>query len=144
MKFFNLYDASNRNGKGDLYKARWSVQFPQLVQGTHTGVLAFFFLKLIYLWLQWVFIAPQAFSSCGTWGLPFVAVLGFLMVVPSLVADHRLQACGLGSCGTWAQLLHGMWDLPRPGTEPVSPVVAGRILSTALSGRSRSAFFHVL
>ena len=45
---------------------------------------------LIYFWLQWVFIAPLAFSSCGKWGLPFVAVLGFLMVVPSLVADHRL------------------------------------------------------
>ena len=37
-----------------------------------------------------------------------------------------------------------MWDLPRPGTEPVSPALAGRILPTALSGESRSAFFHVL
>ena len=27
---------------------------------------------------------------------------------------------GLSSCGTQAQLLHGMWDPPRPGIKPVS------------------------
>ena len=25
--------------------------------------------KIIYLWLCWVFVAAQAFSSCGKWGL---------------------------------------------------------------------------
>ena len=29
--------------------------------------------------------------------------------------------CGLDSCGTQAWLLRGMWDLPRPGIEPMSP-----------------------
>ena len=35
-----------------------------------------------------------------------------------------LQAleCRLSSCGTWAQLLRGMWDLPGPGLEPVCPL----------------------
>ena len=44
----------------------------------------------------------------------------------------RLGSCssqGLGhklnSCGTWANLLHGMWDLPRPGIEPMSLALAG-------------------
>ena len=32
----------------------------------------------------------QAFSSCGEWGLLFVVVRGLLIVVPSLVAEHRL------------------------------------------------------
>ena len=32
----------------------------------------------------------QAFSSCGEWGLLFVAVCGLLIVVASLVAEHRL------------------------------------------------------
>ena len=32
----------------------------------------------------------QAFSSCGKWGLLFVAVLGLLIAVASLVAEHRL------------------------------------------------------
>ena len=34
----------------------------------------------------------QPFSSCGEWGLLFVAVRGLLIAVASLVAEHRLQA----------------------------------------------------
>ena len=34
----------------------------------------------------------RAFSSCGEWGLLFVAVHELLIVVSSLVAEHRLQA----------------------------------------------------
>ena len=30
----------------------------------------------------------------------------------------------------------GMWDLPGPGIEPVSPVLADRVLTTALPGKS--------
>ena len=38
--------------------------------------------------------------------------------------------CGLGSCGGWAELLRGMWDLPGPGIEPVSPIRAGGFSTT--------------
>ena len=41
----------------------------------------------------------------------------------------------LSSCGTWAQLLHGMWDLPRPGLDPVSPASAGGFLTTVPPGK---------
>ena len=34
----------------------------------------------------------QAFSSCGKWGLLFVAVRGLLIAVASLVVEHRLLA----------------------------------------------------
>ena len=44
--------------------------------------------------------------------------------------------CRLGSCGSWAQLLQGMWNLPGPGIEPMSPVLAGRFLSTSPPGKS--------
>ena len=79
----------------------------------------------------------RASSSCGKWGPPFIAVRGPLTVAASLVAEHRLQtrrlsSCGsralehrLSSCGSQAQLLRGMWDLPRPGLEPMSPALAG-------------------
>ena len=40
-------------------------------------------------------------------------------------------ACGLSSCGARAYLLHSMWDLPGPGIEPMSPVLAGGFLTTA-------------
>ena len=68
----------------------------------------------------------RAFSSCGKWGPLFIVVHGPLTIVASLVAEHRLQTCRLSNCGSRAQLLSGMWDLPRPGLEPVSPALAGR------------------
>ena len=58
----------------------------------------------MYVWLCWVFIAAGAFSSCGEWGLPLVAILGLLLVVASLVAECKLhleQAC-FGSCSSLA------------------------------------------
>ena len=58
-----------------------------------------------------------------------------------LVAEHRLQTHRLSSCGSQAQLLRGMWDLPRPGLEPVSPALAGRFSSTAPPGKPQSFFF---
>ena len=38
--------------------------------------------------------------------------------------------------GAQAQLFRGMWDLPGPGLEPVSPALAGRFLTTAPPGKS--------
>ena len=77
----------------------------------------------------------RAFSSCGKWGPLFIAVHGPLTVAASLVAEHRLQTRRLSSCGSRAQLLHSMWDLPRPGLEPVSPALAGRFSTTASPGK---------
>ena len=41
-----------------------------------------------------------------------------------------LAACGLSSCGAHASLLHGTWDLPGPGIDPVSPALAGGFFTT--------------
>ena len=42
----------------------------------------------------------------------------------------------------------GMWDLPGPGLEPVSPALAGRFLTTELPGKSLpvgfSCFFFLI
>ena len=76
-----------------------------------------------------------AFSSCGERGPLFITVRGPLTIVASLVAEHRLQTRRLSSCGSWAQPLHGMWDPPRPGLEPVSPASAGRFSTTAPPGK---------
>ena len=77
----------------------------------------------------------RAFSSWGKWGPLFIAVRGPLIIAArgpliiaaSLVAEHRLQTRRLSNRGSRAQLLRGMWDLPRPGLEPVSPALAGRL-----------------
>ena len=54
-----------------------------------------FFLNLFILFI--LFLAAlglrccaQAFSSCGEWGLLFVAVRRLLIAVASLVVEHRL------------------------------------------------------
>ena len=78
-------------------------------------------------WLLW-----GLFSSCGEQGLLSrggahtshwgvfshygAQTLGRagLSSCSSQALEHRLN-----SCGTWAWVLQGMWDLPRPGTESV-------------------------
>ena len=77
----------------------------------------------------------RAFSSCGKWGPLLIAVRGPPTVSASLVAEHRLQTRRLSNCGSRAYLLRGMWDLPRPGPEPVSPALAGRLPTTAPPGK---------
>ena len=77
----------------------------------------------------------RAFSSCGKWGPLFIAARGPLTTATSLVAHHRLQTRRLSNCGSRAQLLCGMWDPPRPGLEPVSPALAGRLSTTAPPGK---------
>ena len=80
----------------------------------------------------------RAFSSCGERGPLFIAVRGPLAIAASPVAEHRLPTRRLSSCGSRAQLLRGMWDLPRPGLEPVSPALAGRFSTTAPPGKPRN------
>ena len=77
----------------------------------------------------------RAFSSCGKRGPLFIAVRRPLTISASLVAEHRLQTRRLSNCGSRAQLLRGMWDLPRPGLEPVSPALAGGFSTTAPPGK---------
>ena len=77
----------------------------------------------------------RAFSSCGKWGPLFIAVRGPLTITASLVAEQRLQTRRLSSCGSRALLLRSMWDLPRPGLEPVSPALAGRFSTAAPPGK---------
>ena len=81
----------------------------------------------------------RAFSSCGKRGPLFIAVRGPLTIAASLVAEHRLQTRRLSSCGSRVQLLRGMWDLPRPGLEPVSSALAGRLSTTAPPGKPPSS-----
>ena len=100
--------------------------------------ISFFFFLIIYLFILAVLglrFCERAFSSCGEPGPLFIAVRRPLTIVASLVAEHRLQMHRLSSCGSRAQLLRGMWDLPRPGLEPLSPASAGRFSTTAPPGK---------
>ena len=96
----------------------------------------FYLFIYFYFWLCWVFISVRGLSLvAASRGPLFIAVRGPLTVAASLVAEHRLQTHRLSSCGSRAQMLRGMWDLPRPGLEPVSPALAGGFLTTAPPGK---------
>ena len=98
-----------------------------------------FFLKIIYLFL---FLAALGLNCCASFSL--VAVSGGYspVVVPGfslqwlLLLRSTSSRAQFSSCGTQAWLLHSMWNLPRPGTEPMSPAKAGRFLTTGPPGKS--------
>ena len=77
----------------------------------------------------------RASSTCSKQGPLFIAVRGPLIITASPVAEHRLQTRRLSNCGSRAQPLRGMWDLPRPGLEPMFPALAGRFSTTAPPGK---------
>ena len=124
-----------------------------------SGFFFFFFFKInlfIYLFicLRWVFFATRGLSLvAGSRGYPSLWCTGFslqwLLLSWSMGSRHAgFSSCGLralehrlSSCGAWDQLFHGMWDLPRPGIEPVSPALAGGFLTTAPPGKPSSFFF---
>ena len=79
------------------------------------------------------------FPCCGAWAIGTQA---------SVVVARGLSSCGswalecrLSSCGSRAQLLRSMWDLPGPGLEPVSLALAGGFFTTAPPGKPQMPFF---
>ena len=76
----------------------------------------------IYFWLRWVFVAARRLSLVAlSGGYSFLRCTGSMHV-------------GFSSCGTRAA--PGMWDLPGPGIEPMSPVLAGGFLTNVPRGKS--------
>ena len=113
-------------------------------------LILFYFLK-INLFYLFLFLAVfclrcgawashcSGFSCCAAWALgtqASVVVACWLSSCGSQAVEHRFS-----SCGTRAQLLTVMWDLPGPGLEPMSPALAGRFLTTAPPGKCLSLNF---
>ena len=57
---------------------------------SHGEEQSLWFYLFIFGCVGYSLLRAQAFSSCGQWGLLFVAVRGLLTVVASLVAEHGL------------------------------------------------------
>ena len=103
---------------------------------------------LIYLyvcvWLHWVFIAMcglslvvvrRGYSSSCCTGTSLCWLLS-LWSTGSRLQDWWALEHQLSSCGTQAQLLLSKWNPARPGIEPMSPVLAGRLPTTGPPGKS--------
>ena len=81
-----------------------------------------------------------AFYSSSQWGLLFLAVLGLLIMVASLVVSTS-SACVGSVVAARALLLLAMWNLPRPGIKPASLALEGRFLTLDHQG---SPLCHIL
>ena len=77
----------------------------------------------------------RAPSSCGKRGPLLIAVRGPLTIAVSPVVEHRLQTRRLSNRGSRAQPFCGMQDPPRPGPEPASPALAGRLPTAVPPGK---------
>ena len=89
----------------------------------------FKFLNFYYVWLHWIFVAAHGLS-------PVVASRGYSLLQHTGFSFLWLFFLQTTGSRAQAQLLHSMWNLPRPGTEPVSPALAGGLLSTGPPGKS--------
>ena len=83
----------------------------------------------------------SSFFHCGAWALGMRVSVVVALGLSSCGA--RALECRLSSCGAWAQLLHGMWDLRAPALEPVSPALAGGFLTTEPPGKSHIFLFKM-
>ena len=70
-------------------------------------------------------------------------------VQASVVAAHGFSSCGswaleqtFNSCGAQASLLCSIQDLPRPGIEPMSPVLTGRFATIEPLGKPQVNMFE--
>ena len=54
----------------------------------------------------------------------------------SQALEHRLNSCGM-----WALLLLGMWDLSGSTLESMTPALAGRFFTTEPSGKPNQGLF---
>ena len=108
------------------------------------------FLFYLHSWLCWIFIAAQAFSTCGKQGPLFLVVHRLLCTVAPLVAEHRFQMHRL-SCSSWAPE-HGLGDRDRLSCSTACQIflsrdqtrvlcVGRRFLSTVPPGESRGKEF---
>ena len=71
--------------------------------------------------------ARGGYFGCGAWASH---CSGF-----SCLQRMGSGCIGFSSCGAWAKLLHGMWNPPRPGIEPMSPALVCGFFTTGPPGK---------
>ena len=101
-----------------------------------------FIYLFIYFWLYWVFVSVRGLSLVAASGGPSSSRCAGL----SLSRPLLLRSTGSRRAGS-VVVAHGpscMWDLPRPGLEPVSPASAGRLSTTVPSGKPPIALIFML
>ena len=105
------------------------------------------FFNLLSVQLRWVFVSACRLSLVeASGGYSSLRCVGFSLqwlLLWSTGSRHAgFSSCGsqalenrLSSRGLRAWLLRGMWDLPGPGSEPMSPALAGGFVTTVPPGK---------
>ena len=88
--------------------------------------------------LLWALSVVAASVGCS-----LVGVHRLFIAVASLVAEQALERVDFSSSSAQAWLPHSMWNLPRPGIEPVSPALAGGFLTTGPPVKSLTLVFFL-
>ena len=93
-------------------------------------------LSLVAVGEWWGSGVEQGYSllQCMAFSLPW------LLLLQSASSRHER----LSSCDAQAQLLRGMWDLPRTVIKPMSPALTDGFLTTRPLGRPHSVSFDWL
>ena len=111
------------------FKAEYTAEYPQIFcfwddgRDRYSGPMLQAFFLVLFLRVHWVFVAACRFSlAVVSRGYSPVAGLGLPIVMASPVAEQGLKSTGSVVVGARAQLLGGMWDLPGPGSNPVTNI----------------------
>ena len=86
-----------------------------------------------------LFYYMWTFSSCGEQG-PILCCDARASHWWLFLCNTDSRCVGFSSCGARAQMIHGMWNLPGPGIEPVSLALSGTFLTTVPLGKSLHTF----
>ena len=93
---------------------------------------------VFFFFFFWVFVAECRLSLVSvSGGHSSLRCAGFSLQWLLLLRSMGSRHAGFSSCGARAQLLRGMWDLPGPWIEPMSPALADRFLTTVPPGKSQ-------
>ena len=105
----------------------------------------------------------QAFSSSGTQRHPFIVVHRLLIAMASLAVEFRLSSCSVQALEIVGSVVvvHGLYStdsvavvyqlscsrareiFPDQGSNPETPALAGRIISTVPPGKSFIVVLHL-
>ena len=96
----------------------------------------FIYLFIIYFWLRWVFISVRGLSLVvASGGHSSSLCAGLSLSRPLLLRSTGSKRAGSVVVAHGPSCSAACRDLPRPGLEPVSPALAGRLSTTAPPGK---------
>lgn len=119
-----------------------TINLAQIKTGRHTKYIIYTFCFI--LWLHWIFTAARGLLVAVSVGYSSLQRTGFSLWWDLLLQSTGSRACGLGCCSSQALecrlssaglVLCGVWSLPEPGMEPMSPAFLGGLFTKGPPGK---------